>query len=212
MASLAYFVILGMMSLKISAFVWTKSTLVCPGFCLAPAVITTTSASWQPSNPAEYMFTGWTKLAPWLKSIHSPLARSWFTSIRTISLATPLIIREKAKVLPTFPAPTIATLDLDICILPLLKDIQWDFHIKRLGLLFPSAQSANTLKIHCFSQYCKSPVKDFWNRYIVEWLMIKINNLFAFYALKMPMTFWSSIKSLWPTRTLNHRCCPNLSR
>ena len=42
----------GIIFLKMFTFACTKSILVCPGFWLAPAVITTISAFSQPSNPA----------------------------------------------------------------------------------------------------------------------------------------------------------------
>ena len=76
----------------IATFAAASSSRVCPGFCFAPAVITTTSASAQTAGSyPPVTVAGGTNCKPWFRSSTSASSLAWFTSYSTISRATPRI-------------------------------------------------------------------------------------------------------------------------
>src|SRR5690606_1411362 len=99
---------LGIMSRKIPALRAVSSRRVSPGRCLAPAVITMTSAPSQTEmSELPTIVAGPTNSSPWLRSRAS--ARTFFESrsYREMWSAMPRFKAAKATAVPTAPAPTI---------------------------------------------------------------------------------------------------------
>lgn len=92
------------------AFVAASSRRVWPGFCFAPAVMTTTSdpAVTEMSLPP-LIFVAPTNFAPWARSRTSARVFSSARSYRAMWRATPRIIAACATLGPTAPDPTMVS-------------------------------------------------------------------------------------------------------
>ena len=87
-----------------------SSNLVWPGFCLAPAVITTTDApATQEMSPPPDTFEVPVNWVPWARSSTSASVFAASMSYRITSEADRRIRAEYASDVPTLPAPTTAS-------------------------------------------------------------------------------------------------------